>query len=100
MFQVRNIRKLTTYPYRYVKISKQLAIKKPHKIHSNIKKTTLQCAPGIASQIVYESIISPIKSSTTEIFEHYIISLCLHTMFTTVILATLDAIYKENDETN
>ena len=37
MFQYRTLRKLS-YPYRYIKVSKQLAIKKPHKIHSNIKK--------------------------------------------------------------
>ena len=86
MFQSRFFRRLSTYPYRYIKISKQLAIKKPHKIHNNIKKVTLHCAPSMISEVVSETMLTPIKSSTPELIEHYIIGMCLNALTTTLIL--------------
>ena len=94
MFQPRNFRKISTYPYRYFKVSKQLAIKKPYKIHNNIKKVTLYCAPGMISEVVSETIIFPVKLSTPEIIEHYIIGMCLNTLTTTLILRIL---YDKNE---
>jgi len=88
MFQQRTFRKLS-YPYRYIKVSKQLAIKKPHKIHSNIKKLTLYCAPSIISEVLSETVIFPIKTTTAEIIEHYIIGMCLNAITTTFIIKIL-----------
>lgn len=93
MFQQRTLRKLS-YPYRYIKVSKQLAVKKPHRIHNNIKKVTLHCAPSIISEVLSETIIFPVKSSTTEIIEHYLIGMCLNAITTTLVLKIL---YNENE---
>lgn len=86
MFQSRILRRLSTYPYRYIKVSKQLALKKPHKIQNNIKKVTLYCAPSMISEVVSETMLTPVKSSTPELIEHYIIGMCLNALTTTLIL--------------
>jgi hypothetical protein len=96
MFQHRTLRKLS-YPYRYIKVSKQIAIRKPHKIHSNLKKVTLHCAPSIISEVLSETILFPVKTSTTEIIEHYIIGMCLNAITTTLVLKIL---YNDNDTDN
>ena len=97
MFQSRIFRRLSTYPYRYIKVSKQLALKKPHKIHRNIKKVTLYCAPSMISEVVSETILFPVKSSTPEMLEHYIIGMCLNALTTTLVLRML---YDENENEN
>lgn len=100
MNQVRHLQKQFTYPYRYVKLSKRIIVKNPHKIHNNIKKVTLNCAPNIVSEVMSESLLSPIKSSTPEIIEHYIAGLFLHTIFTMLILNTMKLFPNENEESD
>lgn len=86
MTQVRCLQKHFSYPYRYVKLSRRMLVKNPQKIQNNIKKVTLHCAPGIVSDVMSETILSPVKSSTADILEHYIMGLCLHAIVTTLIL--------------
>lgn len=101
MIQVRQLRKISTYPYRYVRLSRQLVAKKPHKIRTNIKNVTLRCAPGIISEIMNETVLSTIKTSTTEIVEHYIIGICLNAIISTFIYSTLETFSNnDNNESN
>ena len=95
MNQVRYLRKQFTYPYRYVKLSKQIIVKSPHKLPTNIKKVTLHCAPGIVTDVMSETLLSPVKTTTTDIIQHYIVGLCLHTIITSLIIGIF-----QNEESN
>lgn len=100
MIQVRQLRKISSYPYRYVRLSRQLVTKKPHKIRTSIKNVTLRCAPGIISEIMNETVLSSIKTSTTEIVEHYIIGICLNAIISTFIYNTLETFGNDKNENN
>lgn len=93
---LRSFQKQFTYPYRYVKLSRHIIIKNPHKMHITIKKATLHCAPSIVSEVMSEALLSPIKSSTSEIIEHYIVGMCLHTIVATLLVSIF---YNVNETT-
>lgn len=100
MNQVRSLQKQFTYPYRYVRLSRRIIVKNPYKLRANIKKVTLRCAPSIVSQIMSETLLSPIKTTTPEIIEHYIMSLCLHTIVKVLIINTMRIFDRENENEN
>lgn len=100
MNQVQHLRKQFTYPYRYVKLSRQIIVKNPQKIRSNIKKVTLHCAPGIVSEVMSETLLSPVKTTTPDIIEHYIMGLCLHTIVTVLILNTVKIFHNDDENEN
>ena len=91
----RTLRKISTYPFRFARVSRQIATKKPHKIRTSIKNVTLQCAPGIVSEVMNEA-LAPVKSSTPQMIEHYIIGICINAVISTVIYSALDK-FEEND---
>lgn len=101
MNQVRYLRKQFTYPYRYVKLSKQIIVKNPYKLRANIKKVTLHCAPGIVTDVMSETLLSPVKTTTPDLIEHYIMGLCLHTIITSLILGIFqNQNQNHNEESN
>jgi len=97
MNQVRHLQKQFTYPYRYIKISRRIIVKNPHKLCANIKKATLNCAPGIVTDVMSETLLSPVKTTTPDIMEHYIMGLCLHTIIASLLLRIFQ---NENDNQN
>lgn len=97
MNQVRHLQKQFSYPYRFVKISRKIIVKNPNKIHTNIKKITLHCVPGIVTDVMSETLLSPVKTTTPDIIQHYIMGLCLHTIIASLILRIFQNQHEESN---
>jgi len=90
------LRKQFTYPYRYVRLSRQIIVRNPYKLRTNIKKVTFQCVPGLVSEVVNETILSSVKSTFPDIIQHYVMGLCLNTIITIFIVNVYHRIENSN----
>ena len=86
-----NFRKLSTFPYRYVRFSKNIALKKPHIMKKNVNSYFVRCTPGILSQVINEFIF---ENDHSKFIDHYMMS---HTI-NVIVSAILFNVIKESSK--
>ena len=82
-----NLWKLSTFPYRYVRFSRNVALKKPHIMKKHVKNFTVQCTPGFVSEIINELIF---EDDHSQFVSHYIMSYAINIIVSTTLFTAMN----------
>lgn len=90
-----NLWKMSTFPYRYARFSRNVALKKPHIIKKHVKNLTVQCTPGFVSGIINELIF---EDDHSQFLSHYIMSYAINIIVSTTLFSAMKNTESSNED--
>jgi len=82
-----NLWKLSTFPYRYVRFSRNVALKKPHIVKKHVKNFTVQCTPGFVSEMINDLLF---EDDHSQFIYHYIMSYAINIIVSTTFFTAMN----------
>ena len=86
--------KISTY-YRYVRFSKNIAMKRPHIIKKHVKNFTVQCTPGFVSEIINDLIF---EEDHSQFVTHYVASYIINIIASTDFFSVINNLYGQQQK--
>lgn len=93
-----NLLKISTFPYRYLRFSKNVATKKPHLLKKHVLNFSIQCTPGFVSEILNDLLF---EDDHSQFVTHYVASYCINLFVSTSLFSIVNSLsLRGEDEEN
>lgn len=81
--------KVTTFPYRYLRFSKNVATRKPHMIKKHVVNFSIQCTPGFVTAVLSDILF---EDDHSHFVTHYVASYCINIFVSTTLFTIVNSL--------